>query len=330
MFNLTHFVLPSSLLRDLLLGAALLGAAPGLQAQGYPRNPINLVIALAPGDAADIAGRAMAEELSRLLNVPVVPVNRPGAGGSLATGSVVKAPKDGYTILFVQNGALTFRPVLDRQAVPYEALKDLTPLGLSTRIPTVLTVRGDAPFKNFNELVEFSKKNPGKMRVGVPGIGAAGDFGVQIINSLTGAGITTVPFTGASPAVTALRGGHVEGAAMALGALSGHLKSGAMTGIVISSKFPEFPNVPTLTELGYSQNLFGIWLAFFAPAGVPAEVTSAWIAAIEQAVKAPAIASKLLPLGIVQDYSPPDKLITEIREEYRRVEDIAKKAGLVK
>jgi len=117
---------------------------------------------------------------------------------------------------------------------------------------------------------------------------------------------------------------------MALGALSGHLKSGAMTGIVISSKFPEFPNVPTLPELGYSQNLFGIWLAFFAPAGVPAEVTSAWVAAIEQAVKAPAVASKLLPLGIVQDYSPPDKLITEIREEYRRVEDITKKAALVK
>jgi tripartite-type tricarboxylate transporter receptor subunit TctC len=103
-----------------------------------------------------------------------------------------------------------------------------------------------------------------------------------------------------------------------------------MRGIVMSSKFPEFPNIPTLTQLGYRQNLFGVWLAFFAPAGVPAEVTKVLVPAIEKVAKDPAIASKLAGLGIVQDYAPPDKLVTEMREEYRTVEEIAKKAGLVK
>jgi tripartite-type tricarboxylate transporter receptor subunit TctC len=108
------------------------------------------------------------------------------------------------------------------------------------------------------------------------------------------------------------------------------VKSGAMKGILTSSKIPEYPEIPTLPQLGYRQNLFGVWLAFFAPAGVPAEVTKALIPAIEKAVKEPAVVSKLAGLGMVQDYVPPEKLFTEVREEHRIVEEIAKKAGLVK
>jgi tripartite-type tricarboxylate transporter receptor subunit TctC len=300
------------------------------QGQDYPRNAINLVIPLAPGDAADIAARAMAEELTRALKVPIVPVNRPGAGGVLGAESVVKAKKDGYTILFTMNSALTFRPVLDPATVPYDSARDLTSLGLATRTPSILAVRSDAPYRNFAELVEFAKKNPGTIRVGTPGVGSVGDFCVQTINALTGAGITMVPFTGASPAVTALRGGHVEGVVLALGALSAHLRSGALRGIVISSRFPELPDVPTLVELGYRQNLFGVWFAFFAPAGVPAEARNALVAAIEGAVKSPAIAARLLSLGIVQEYSAPDMVLAEIREEAQRVEEVARKAGLIK
>jgi len=108
------------------------------------------------------------------------------------------------------------------------------------------------------------------------------------------------------------------------------MKSGAARGVVFSSKFPEFPNVPTLTELGYSQNIIGVWFAFFAPAGVPAEVLNVLVPAIEKVAKDPAVAAKLLPLGIATDYQPPDKVTAEIRDELRTVEAIAKKAGLIK
>jgi tripartite-type tricarboxylate transporter receptor subunit TctC len=308
--------------------AALMAGAS--HAQTYPGGPISLVIPLTPGDATDIAARAMGEELAKLLRVAVIPVNRPGAGGALGTDSVVKAAKDGHTILITINAALTFRRVLDPQNVQYDPLKDLTPLGLTTRIPSILAVRDDLPYRNFAEMVEHAKKKPGTVRAGTVGIGSVGDFTIQIINSLAGVEITMVPFKGASPAITALRGGHVEGVALALGALSGQLKSGAMRGIVISSKFPEFPAIPTLSELGYRQNLLGVWLGFFAPAGVGPEVTGALVPAIEKVARDPAIAARLAALGMLQDYASPERLAEEIREEYRIVERIAKQAGLVK
>ena len=212
----------------------------------------------------------------------------------------------------------------------YDPLKDLTPLGLTTRTPILIAVREDAPYRSFAEMVEFAKKNPGKVRVGTVGTGSVGHLNVEMINSLTGAGLTMVPFKGGAPGITALLGGHVEGGAFSLGALSGHLKNGAVRGMVGSHTFPGFPEIPTLPKLGYRQNLLGVWFSFFAPAGVPAEVTKTLVAAIEKVAKDPAIAAKLVNLGILQDYAPPEKTLAEIREEYRTVEDLAKKAGLVK
>jgi tripartite-type tricarboxylate transporter receptor subunit TctC len=299
-------------------------------AQSYPSGAINLVIPLAAGDTSDVAGRTISDELSKLLKVPIITLNRPGAGGTLGTDSAVKAKKDGYTLLFANNAALIFNRILTPEAVAYDPLRDLTPLGLAARFPLLLAVRQDAPYKNFSEMVEYSKKNPGKVRVATVGAGSVGHFTVEIINSLTGAGLTMVPFKGASPGVTAILGGHVEGGALALGMVSSHMKAGAMRGVVVSTKIPEFADIPTLSQLGYRQNLLGVWTGFFAPAGVPAEVTKVLVPAVEKAVKDPAIAPKLAALGVVAEYAPPEKLVAEIREEHKIVEDIAKKAGLVK
>jgi tripartite-type tricarboxylate transporter receptor subunit TctC len=315
---------------SLLPIVSLMTMAFQVRAQSYPNQAINLVIPLAPGDAADVAARTMGEELSKLLKVPIVAVNRPGGGMTIGTDSVVKAKKDGYTILLTTSPALVSNRILNPETASYDPLKDLTPLGLSSRTPILIAVRQDAPYKSFGELVEFSKKNPGKVRVGTVGPGSAGHLNVEMINSLTGAGLTVVPFKGGAPGITAILGGHVEGVAFALGAVSSHLKSGTLRGVVISTQFPDHPEIPTLSQLGYRQNLIGVWFGFFAPAGVPAEVTKTLVPAIEKAVKEPAVASKLAKLGIVQDYQPPEKLVAEIREEHKTVEEIAKKAGLVK
>ena len=314
-----------------LLSLVVLFLAPeNLSAQGYPKQPINLVIPLAPGDATDVAGRTIGEGLSKLLKVPVVGVNRPGAGGTIGTDSAVKAPKDGYTILITNNASLVFNRILTPDAVPYDPFKDLTPIGMAVRTPIILAVNSNAPFKNFAEMVEYGKKNPGKVRIGTVGPGSVGHFTVEIVNSLSGADMTMIPFKGAGPGVAAALGGHIEGAAAAQGVVAEHLKAGTMRGIVASTKMPEFPQIPTLVQLGYKQNLLGVWSAFFAPAGVPAEVSKMLIAALEKVVKDPAVASKLGNLGMVADYVPPAELIAEIREEHRTVEQIAKKAGLVK
>ena len=183
----------------LLSIASLLVSATYLHAQGYPNQPISLVLPYAPGDTGDVAGRAMAEELAKMLRVPVVPVNRPGAGAVTGTESVVKAKKDGYTILIAPNAALISSRIMNPDTVRYDPVKNLTPLGMATRSPVVVAVRGDAEYKSFREFIEYAKKNPGKARVGTFGVGSGGHFAVEIINSLSGAGLTMVPFKGASP-----------------------------------------------------------------------------------------------------------------------------------
>src|SRR3977135_1528810 len=303
--------------------ALLLAGAAAIHAQDYPKGSVTLVIPLAPGDATDTSARAIADELSRELKVAIVPVNRAGAGGALGTELVVKSKPDGYTIILTNNASLVFRSILDPKTASYNPLTDLTPLGLAMRSPTILAVRGDAPYKTLSKMVEHAKKNPGSVRIGTAGAGSVGDFCVLTVNSLTGAELTTVPFTGASPAVTALLGGHVEGVVLALGTMTGHLRSGTLRGIVISSKYPDFPDIPTLSELGYSEQLFGVWVGFFAPAGVSAEVTRTLVPALERAIKSPAIGAKLKPLGMLMEYSPPEKLLAEIRDEHARVRGLA-------
>jgi tripartite-type tricarboxylate transporter receptor subunit TctC len=310
--------------------ALLLGAASAAQARGYPNGPINLVTPYASGDATDLAARTMATELSKLLKVPVLVINRPGAGGAMGTEYVAKAAKDGYTILFTTNATLTFRRVFDPATAHYDSLRDFVPLGLSTRAPNVLALRSDLPYKDLAGMVAFAKKNPGQVRIGTAGAGTAGDFTVATVNELTGADLTMVPFKGASPAVTDVLGGHIEGVTVALGVVSSHMRSGALKAIAISSRVPEFPDVPTLADQGYSKNIFGLWLGFFAPAGVPAEVTTVLVPAIEKVVKDPGISALLLPRGLVQEYVSPSLVLNEMMEEFRRIEELAKKSAVVK
>ena len=313
-----------------LLAYALLSFPMNVHAQSYPKQAINLLIPLAPGDATDVAGRTIGDGLSKLLKVPVVAINKPGGGGTVGTDSAVKAPKDGYTILITNNASLIYNRILTPETVPYDPFKDLIALGLVARTPIILAVNSNAPFKNFAEMAEYGKKNPGNVRIGTVGPGSVGHFTVEIVNSLSGADMTMIPFKGAGPAVTAALGGHIEGAAAAQGVVAEHLKAGTMRGIVASTKMPEFPQIPTLTQLGYKQNLLGVWSAFFAPAGVSSEVSKTLISALEKVMKDPAVGSRLANLGMVADYEPPEKLIAEIREEHRAVEQIAKKAGLIK
>ena len=131
-----------------LLSLALFLCLPqSVIAQAYPKQAINLIIPLAPGDSTDVAGRTIGEGLSKLLKVPVVAVNRPGAGGTIGTDSAVKAPKDGYTIVITNNASVVFIRILTPNAVPYDPFKDLTPIGLAIRTPIILAVHKDVPFK---------------------------------------------------------------------------------------------------------------------------------------------------------------------------------------
>jgi tripartite-type tricarboxylate transporter receptor subunit TctC len=317
---------------SILVAATILftGTAPELFGQTYPSRPIHLIIPMAPGDALDITGRMMVEALSGILKATIVPMNKVGAGGAVGTDFVAKSKNDGYTLLMVNSASIVSAKILHPEDVPYDPFKDLEPLGMTTVTPTVITVKRDSPFKSLMELADFSKKNPGKIRCATPGLGTLADLNLAYFKNHTGAKVTMVPFKGASPAITALMGGHVEMATSAITPVIDHLRSGELRGLAISKKVPEFPLIPTLKELGAQRDLFGIWFAFFAPTGVPAEVKEKLVPAIEKVVKDPAIVSRMAKMGLIQEYDPPDKLLQEWTKEYRMAEEIAKKEGLVK
>lgn len=306
-----------------LLAACTFAALPlASQAQAWPKGPVTVVVPLAAGDGGDTTARAMAEEISKELQVPVVVQNRPDAGGALGVQSVIAAKKDGYTVLFTQNSPLTIRRVLEPQAAAYDPLRELTPLAITTRTPSVLVVNKDAPFDTFQETVAYAKKHPGKVRIGNAGPGSAGDLSVQLINSAAGIEAVSVPYKGAAPAVTDALGGQVEGVILALGAVASHMKQGTLKAIAISSPFPDLPNVPTLSRLGYKQEILGVWFAWMLPAGTPPEVAQALVPALEKATRSPAISARLLPIGIVQDWEPANRLSAEITREHQTVGEV--------
>ena len=308
----------------LALGAAVATTA---RAQSYPKAPIQVVIAAAPGDAGDLVARAVGASLAAQLGATLTPVNRPGAGGSVATQSVLNARRDGYTILLATNSAVTFRPAMDPQDVGYDVGRDLVPLGLVARNPTVLVVRADAPYRDLRELVASSRAKTGAVHVGSAGAGSSGDLCLQVLAAATGAEPVHVPFKGASPALTALLGAHLEGAFLALGTLHGPLHNGTVRAIVSSSQIADLPSVPTLSGAGYGAALFDIWYAFFAPAGVGPEVSRALVPAIAQAAADPAVVAKYRHLGIQPNYLSPAGLLAEIEDERRRLERFVRPSG---
>jgi tripartite-type tricarboxylate transporter receptor subunit TctC len=311
--------------------AAMVAASPfaagplAALAADWPKGPITVVVPLAAGDGGDTTARAMAEVLARELDTSVVVSNKPGAGGALGVQQVIGAKKDGYTLLFTQNSPLTIRRVLEPAAAAYDPNRELTPLAITTRTPSVLVVRKDAPFNTFQEMVAYAKGNPGKVRIGNAGPGSAGDLSVQVINSVAGTDMLSVPYKGAAPAVTDVLGGQVEGVILALGALAAHIKSGALKPVAISNAFPELPNVPTLSKLGYRQDILGVWFAWMLPAGTPPEVAQTLVPALQKAARNPQIAARLLPLGIVQDWEPANRVTAEINREFETVGEVSAK-----
>jgi tripartite-type tricarboxylate transporter receptor subunit TctC len=319
-----------SILSFLLFLDGLFVAPPILRAQPYPAHPIQLVIPGAPGDAVDIAARSVADELGKILNIAIIPFNKPGAGAMVATDFVAKGKKDGYTLLYAMSSGLIYNPVMSPETVPYDSLRDVEPLGMHVTFPGVLSVQADSPWKNFNEVIEYSRKNPGKFRCGSLGIGAITHFQLEMIKSVTATDITYIPFKGASPAVTALLGGHIESSLLVVVLSQPHFNSGKLRGLLLDEKVAALPDIPTLRQLGYDMDLPIAWFGFFAPAGIPDEAKKVLVPAIEKAIKTPELAGKLQNLWYMTNYKSPAELKQILAENYEKIRTMAKKMGLTK
>src|SRR4030042_3485605 len=180
--------------------------ASSLQAQTYPSQSIQLVIPMTPGDTTDLTGRVLASELAKSLKTPVIPINKPGGGATIGADFVAKGKKDGYTILYA-NSNIYYAHAMNPETVPCNPLQDLDALCLAVSIPIVVLVQADSPWKTMQELVDYMRRNPGKVRVSTTGVGGVGHFNHEVIRTETGTESTMIPYKGASPALPALLGG---------------------------------------------------------------------------------------------------------------------------
>jgi len=299
-------------------------------AQPYPSRPIQLIVPLPPGAQGDISARILSDELGKILGTQIVIMNKPGASLTLGTDAVVRSKKDGYTLGYTSSGAIVYTRVTNPETVPYDPFKDLEPLGVHVFYPLTATVHANSPWKTFQELVEYAKKNPGKLRVSTTGIGSSDHFNLGITEAVTGAQFTHVPFKGGESVVTALLGGHVEVTYDTFSKVLPHVQGGKLRILVISKKRADFPGVPTLTELGYKQGLISAWFGFYAPAGIPDEVKNALVPAIEKVIKDPVLKAKTEKLGFIVDYMSPTEARKLAIEDYERALSIAEKLGIKK
>jgi len=300
------------------------------RAQSYPNRPIQLIIPIPAGGGGDVNARLLIEELGKILGVQIVAVNKPGAADTLGTNATAKSKNDGYTIGYTGSAALVAGRIMNPDNVHYDSLKDFDHLALHVYFPLALAVQASSPWKTFEELVDYAKKNPGKIRVSTIGVGGMSHLNVELMQSLTGTQLTHIPFKGGEAVTAALLGGHVEASADAIGKFMPHVDAGKLRVLVLSRKFSLAPNVPTMKELGYQEDLFSSWFSLTAPAGIPEEAKKVLIPAIEKSINNPALKTKIENRGYIVDYKSPAELRKIIANDYETIRALAVRLGLAK
>ena len=252
-----------------LLGAT--GASP-LCAQGYPAKAVRFILPFPPGGPTDILGRIIGQRLAVQLGQPVVPENRPGAGGNVGTEYGAKQPADGYSIVLA-SPSLSISPGLYKK-LGYDPVKDFAPITLVAQIPNVLLVHPSVPAKTLKELVQLAKAHPGKLNFGSGGLGTSNHLGSEMLKGLTGIDMVHVPYKGSNEAMVGMIGGHVDMVVIGVPPTLPHIKAGRVRPLAVlaAERLPYLPDVPTSKEAGIANYEVITSYGILAPAGTPRDI----------------------------------------------------------
>ena len=321
----------SALQKALLLGTLL--AIPlfllQAQAQNYPNKAVRLIVAQSAGSATDVAARAIATPLAALLKQQVVVDNHAGAGGLLGTEIAAKAPADGYTLIFANISTHGVNPALYRR-LPYDAIRDFTPIGLATTTPNVLVVNASLPPKNTAEMITLLRNRPGQLNVATPGSGSSQHLAVELFMTMAG-GLKSqhVPYKGSGPAMTALIAGEASWMIPTLTLSLPHIRSGKIRALGVTSTTPheDLPQVPPLAETLPGYEVLS-WYGFAAPARTPAAVVNLLNQATATVLAMPETRKGLAGAGMSVQHSTPAQFGDFIRNEIEKWSKVAKGAGI--
>ena len=296
------------------------------QAQGWPEKPVKLILPYAPGGATDLIGRPWADKLTQAFGQQFVIENRGGAGGMIGTETASKAAPDGYTFLLTPNATMSVLPLLRKTA--YDPVKSFMPVAQVGDILSGFVIHPAVGVKTFKEMVEYAKKNPGKLSYGSAGLGTATHLRVEMLKYRAGIDILHVPYRGSADALNDLLPNTVQ--MMNEINVIPHVKAGKLILLNInhSQRHPDFPDVPTLTELGHPNSDVPIWFSVWAPAGTPRDIVVKLNAKIVEIAKSDEMKARMASINVVVPVQSPEEIAKRLEEDTRSNAEIIKAADI--
>jgi tripartite-type tricarboxylate transporter receptor subunit TctC len=305
--------------RQALVVASFALVLTAARADDYPSRPVRLIVAFTPGGTTDITARLIADKMRDTLGQAVAVENKPGANGAVAAQYVAQADADGYTLFFTTVGAVAINPVFHSD-LSYDPLKSFAPVGKAAINTPVLVVNADMKVSSARELADLARKKPGAITIGITGRGAMSDLSLQMFESAAAIKLQSVPYRGASQAITDILAGHLDGLVGDIPTVMGQVRAGRLKALAAASKERSdiFPNVPTFAEQGFADVIAENWAGVLAPAGTPAAAIARFNSAMVTALKDPGLRERLRESGTTPAPSSPTDFGNYIAEQIAR------------
>jgi tripartite-type tricarboxylate transporter receptor subunit TctC len=313
----------------LAVAAVVLASCCGVEAQSvFPAKPVHILVPYPAGGAVDILGRSLGDELAKQWGQTVIVDNRPGAGGVVASQALATSPPDGYTLMLIASGHAT-NPFLYSK-LPYDTFKDFTPITLLASSPNIVLVRADSPFKTLADLLAQARAKPGSLSYGMAGNGTSTHLAGEMLKSLAGVNIVSIPYKGGGPAINDLLGGQIPISLNNGPESLGQISAGTVRalGVTTAKRAAMLPDVPTIAEAGVAGYDTEVWWGLLGPADMPADIVARLSHDFVAALNAPALKQRLGNLGASPIGSSPQDFAAKIRADYDKWGPIIKAAGI--
>jgi tripartite-type tricarboxylate transporter receptor subunit TctC len=314
--------------RSLLLLAASLACTGAFAQANYPDRPIRIIVPFPAGDGLDVQARMIGQKLTERLGQQVIVENKPGAGTLIGVEAAVKAPADGYTLLLVTT-TYAINPSL-REKVPYDPIKDFTPLIQSTAIPLVVVGSPSFAPTNFTEVLALARQKPGELTMGNSGIGTAAHIGMELLDSMAGIKFNHVAYKGIPPALTDLIGGSLQMLVTSPAQVMGPIRDGKIKALAVTGaqRMTQLPNVGTVREAGVAGYEVNAWVGYMLPAGTPAPIVQRLNREFAAILALPDVRERLSMDGSVIVANTPEQFAAHIRTELDKWGKTIRAAGI--
>lgn len=305
---------------------------PAVQAQEtskWPDKPVHMIVPFASGGSTDLIARQIANELSKKIGQPVIVENKAGASGTIGSSFVSKQPADGYTLLMGSVSTHAMAPSVFSK-LPYDIVKDFTPITLVGTIPDVIVVSPKVAVNNLNEFIALAKNKPGALTYATAGNGTSSHLGSAYFAAEAGININQVPYKGSGPALLDVLGGHVDMMLDVIMTSIEPLKAGKLRALAVTSlnRSPLLPEVPTVNELGIKNFEAIIWFGILAPGNMPADLQNKIATAIDSVINSSTIKTYLLKQGVEVAGTGPAAFAQRIKADTEKWAQVVKLAGI--